>query len=231
MIKAFLAVLLAAVRLAAGAPAHPAATQPLPAAVATTTPLPSRPPIRHIPPANWTVLPLGDSITLGVASTDGTGYRGPLHQLLPVLTFTGSQGIAPDLHEGHSGWRIGQLAVVPIGHPAFVLLHAGTNDAVQDHTATTMLADMAALLNGIQAASPDTTIFVAQIPISPWATPAQQATEAAFDAGLPALASRWVRVVDMRATEISPDGVHPDDRGYASMAAQWSAALPEVRAS
>lgn len=231
MIKAFLAAFVAAATLAVGVPARPAATQPLPAAVATTTALPSRPPIHHVPPPTWTVLPLGDSITLGVGSSDGTGYRGPLHALLPSLVFTGSQGTAPLLHEGHSGWRIDQLIAVPVGRPAFVLLHAGTNDAVQNHSATTMLADMAALLNGIQAASPGTQVFVAQIPISPWATPAQQATEAAFDAGLPALAGRWVRVVDMRATEISPDGVHPDDRGYASMAAQWSAALPEVRTS
>jgi lysophospholipase L1-like esterase len=195
------------------------------AAVAIAVPLP--PPIHHIPPASWTVLPLGDSITLGVGGTND-GYRGPLHTLLPKLTFAGSQGTAPLLHEGHSGWRIDQLISVPVGRPAFVLVHAGTNDAVQGHSAATMLADMATLLAGIPSG---VRVYVAQIPLSPWATPAQQATEAAFDDGLPGLAGRWVTIVDMRATEIGADGVHPDDAGYAWMAARWAAALPEVMAS
>jgi len=238
--KAFLAAFVAAATLAAGM-LTPTTAVPRPAAAAaTTTPLPSRTPPRHIPPANWTVLPLGDSITLGVASTDGTGYRGPLHALLPTLTFVGSQGAAPLLHEGHSGWRIDQLLAIAPGilttfRPAFVLLHAGTNDTVQGFPASTMLTNMAALLDAIHTASPGTVTYVALISITPYAGAAQQGQEAAFNAGIPALAAArqpWVTVVDVRlqASDLK-DGVHPNDTGYAKMAQLWAAALPEVRAS
>lgn len=223
MIKAFLVGLLAAVHLAAGTPA----------------PLPSHPPIHHVPPAAWTVMPVGDSITLGTASTDGTGYRGPLHALLPTLTFVGSQGTAPIPHEGRSGWRTDQVrdiipTILATTKPAFILLHVGTNDTVQGYTAATMLTNMGQLLDAIRAASPGTQTFAAQIPITPYATAAQQAQEAAFNAGLPALAAArlpWVSIVDMRATEISPDRVHPSDTGYRKMAELWAAALPEARTS
>ena len=195
---------------------------------ATGIPLPPKPPIHHAPPAAWTVLPLGDSITLGVNGTN-EGYRGPLRVLLPVLTFVGSQGTAPLLHEGHSGWRIDQLQAVPIGHPTFVILHAGTNDAVQNHTAAQMLADMVTLLAGIPVG---VRVFVAQIPTSTWATPAQQAVEVAFDAGLPALASRWVTIVDLRLDPADlSDGVHPNDNGYTKMAQLLAAAFPEAMVS
>jgi len=243
MINKLILAFLAAVTLAAGAPAaRPAATTAAPGAVAavtTTTPLPSRTPPRHIPPASFTVLAFGDSITQGVGSTTGTGYRGPLLQLAPGITYVGNQGAAPYLHMGLSGWRIDQLlAVAPTAlstyRPAYVLLHAGTNDTVQGHTSGTMLADMAALLDAIHAADPGGVVLLAVIPITPWASAAQQAQEQAFDDGLPALAATrrpWVTLVGMQATQIGPDRVHPGDAGYAQMAQWWFAALPDARAS
>ena len=219
------------------APAVPKVAVASPAA--TTTPLPSRTPPRHIPPASWTVLPLGDSITLGVGSTTGDGYRGPLLQLAPGITYVGNQGAAPLLHMGLSGWRIDQLlAVAPTAlamyRPAYVLLHAGTNDTVQGHTSGTMLADMTTLLDAIHAADPGGMVLLAVIPITPWATSAQQAQEGAFDDGLPALVAaraRWVVLIDTRDTEIGRDRVHLTDAGYARLAYLWAAALPDVRTS
>ncbi|KAH7090951.1 hypothetical protein BKA62DRAFT_834936 [Auriculariales sp. MPI-PUGE-AT-0066] len=70
---------------------------------------------------------LGDSITYGVQSSDGTGYRTTLHKLLEpgnTVDFIGSvkAGTMTDNdNEGHSGWTIDQSPVV-------LALHAGTND-------------------------------------------------------------------------------------------------------
>lgn len=226
MIRTAVAALIAAAALILSqrAPAQPAAQ-------AAAAPFP-HPTLPHVS-TRYTILPLGDSITLGVASTSGTGYRGPLAALAPAIVFTGSQGTPPLLHEGHSGWRIDQLAAIAqttmaTYRPAYVLLHAGTNDTVQGYTAASMLTSMAQLLDTLAAAQ----VLLALIPITPYATAAQQAQEQAYDDGLPALAATrpTVRIVDMRATEISADGVHPDDAGYEQMAAVWAAALPEAKA-
>ncbi len=66
------------------------------------------------------VLPLGDSITWGVGSSTGNGYRSPLgnklvadgHPLDFVGTLRGGSMPDPD-NEGHSGYKIHQIAHLP----------------------------------------------------------------------------------------------------------------------
>src|SRR5204863_464849 len=60
------------------------------------------------------LMPLGDSITYGIGSSDGSGYRARLWDDLAGnnVDFVGSQqsGRVPDPdNEGHSGWVIDQL--------------------------------------------------------------------------------------------------------------------------
>src|SRR5206468_738586 len=101
------------------------------------------------------ILPLGDSITHGFASTDDGGYRSPLFKLILAasqkVTFTGSLTNGPTqvsgqtfprMHEGHDGWTIdpgfstygagGISSLIPSpalnGKPHIILLHIGTND-------------------------------------------------------------------------------------------------------
>lgn len=53
---------------------------------------------------NLRILPLGASITAGFASTDGNGFRKVLYDTLRktnTVSYVGSQGTAPLLHEGH----------------------------------------------------------------------------------------------------------------------------------
>ncbi|ROV98060.1 hypothetical protein VMCG_07035 [Cytospora schulzeri] len=105
--------------------------QPLPANISTT-------PLR--------IMPLGASITYGMRSTDGNGYRADLLDLLqqqggnPDVTYVGSRnnGTMPsNAVEGWPGDRIDMLIprardAVPRFLPNVILVNVGTNDCVQD---------------------------------------------------------------------------------------------------
>lgn len=96
--------------------------------------------------ASIKIMPLGDSITRGTGSTDLSGYRKDLFDLLMgdgyAVDFVGSLANGPttfdNRHEGHSGWHADGVPLESI-RPAvngfltnnptdIVLLHIGTND-------------------------------------------------------------------------------------------------------
>jgi len=115
--------------------------------------------------------------------------------------------------------------------PQVVLVDAGTNDDEQNRSGAQMLASMSRLLDNTLAVDPNVKVVVAQITITTYNTADQQVQEQIYDDGLPALAvakGPRVRVVDMRGVELSPvpcaggpEGVHPDDAGYSTMATRW----------
>jgi lysophospholipase L1-like esterase len=135
------------------------------------------------------ILPLGDSITHGFASSDDAGYRSQLFKLIVAakqnVTFVGSLSNGPTQvsgqtfprnHEGHDGWTIdpgystygagGISSLVPSpafdGKPHIVLLHIGTNDTGFMDSAN-MSTRLEALLDKIATASPASLIVLAQI--------------------------------------------------------------------
>jgi lysophospholipase L1-like esterase len=184
-------------------------------------------------------MPMGDSITLGAQSSDGTGYRGKLRTLRPELTLVGETCDLAGCHNGVSGWSIEQTAArarawVSVKRPRVVLLHTGTNNDGRGETGAQMLQRLGLLLDEIYAGSPGTLVLVAQIPRTPFNTAWQQDQEDVYDAGMPGLATsrnavgQHMRVVDMRATVIGADHIHPGDDGYTFMAQAWSAALSTV---
>src|SRR5579859_901846 len=90
------------------------------------------------------IMPLGDSITAGVGSMNGSGYRAALwydYQAAGYrVDFVGSGHNGPQdfpqQHEGHPGWRIDQLSAHIVGwlatyQPHIILLQIGTNDILQ----------------------------------------------------------------------------------------------------
>lgn len=134
------------------------------------------------------VMPLGDSITLGVGDPTGGGYRDPLYTQLTnaghtfqfvgtlssspteLLTSTGQQN-----HEGHSGYVIeagtsGREGIrdnittyLGATDPDLILLMIGTNDVsigYQLDTATERLGD---LLTDIATLEPDAHTIVANL--------------------------------------------------------------------
>lgn len=211
------------------------------------------------------VLPLGDSITRGdslnpVGGFPG-GYRTRFYQELTnglgAVDFIGSETTNPDPpalpdpdHQGVSGERIDQimgnyvtrLAGRPV--PDVVLLHAGSNDMIQNWNAATATNRLDQLIGVILGECSRTRIVVARI-IGCTADAAVDARIATFNEGVAQVAAArqaagWpVTLVNMdevvrKETDFS-DGYHPNRQGYDRMGDAWYAAvsglgaLPPVR--
>ena len=125
---------------------------PTATATATLIPTATPSPIGYcpIPPINFDILPLGDSLTAGLDSDAGS-YRGYLLNKLNQRGFSfkyvgGQHGRGPlgppgdqDNHEGYPGYYTYQLSnLVEFGmnsfQPNVILLMAGTNDVLSDET-------------------------------------------------------------------------------------------------
>ncbi|MFF5230326.1 GDSL-type esterase/lipase family protein [Dactylosporangium sp. NPDC000521] len=190
------------------------------------------------------VMPLGDSITWGEGSPTTSSYRAPLYNRLVAdagynVDFVGSQrsGTLPDTdNEGHSGWRIDQIAANINGwlgtyQPDVVLLHIGTNDMNQNYQVATAPQRLGSLIDQILAARPTATVLVAKIVPALDAT--IQARINAFNAAVPGVVSSRgtrVKLVDLSTLAASDlnDTLHPNDSGYAKMAVRWYTALEPV---
>jgi lysophospholipase L1-like esterase len=219
-------VRLAVILLAAIAAASAILHAPTPAA---RTPL--------APVAQLRIMPLGDSITSGSLAEAQGGYRGPLEQMLGRGTFVGSQtDAAGRRHEGHSGYRIDQLAEqartwAAAAQPTVVLIDAGANDVGQGASAAQMFERMTRLLAEVRAGvGPKCLIVVAQTTIVTFNPLEQQAIQAAFNAQLGTLAGPRVTIVDMTGLELG-DKIHPTPEAYKGMAARWYAVIPQVTAA
>lgn len=156
------------------------------------------------------IMPLGDSITRGLANTGWIpgGYRTRLYQRLTTevfptrgVDFVGTQNDNPAPsnlpdpdHEGRGGFRIDQH-MPTIGQavrdhaPAVVLLHLGTNDIDQKYDLANAPARLDSLIGEIVDASPGTYILVAQISNSAPQNAAKTPAIEAFNAALPDIVS------------------------------------------
>lgn len=198
------------------------------------------------------ILPLGDSITYGMQSSDKGGYRSPLFKKVVAanqkVTFTGSQADGPSTvsgvtfpknHEGHSGWTIDQIAgLVPSPAmntiPNIVLLMAGTNDVYAASGQSTMQDRLGTLIDKVTSAAPNALLVVATL--TPLSNASWQTTLNTYNGKIPAVvqakvtAGKHVILVDMSKMPTSQlsDGVHPNDAGYAYMADVWYAAIKDV---
>ncbi|MFC8449135.1 ricin-type beta-trefoil lectin domain protein [Kitasatospora sp. NPDC057223] len=178
---------------------------------------------------------LGDSITWGIGSSTGNGYRGYLGDKLSseghALDFVGTQRNGtmsdPD-NEGHSGWRIDQIAGIADAtlkqyRPNVVTLEIGTNDLNQNYQVPTATDRLHALIDRITAAAPDATVLVGTLIVS--TNPVEEPGRPAFNKALPGIvqaeqaAGRHVRLVDMGTltTADLSDQLHPGDSGYQKM--------------
>jgi hypothetical protein len=203
------------------------------------------------------IMPLGDSITEGLASSGDTGYRRALYLSLTAaghsVHFVGSlrNGTPYDFdryHEGHSGWRADEILNGRDGrggitswlttNPAdIILLHIGTNDISQDQSVGSTVTEVNEILERIDAKSTATVVFLARI-INRNDTVVSRITATShYNDSLQALANTRVAngdliiVVDQETALNYPsdlaDRVHPNDSGYAKMAQCWFTALSD----
>jgi lysophospholipase L1-like esterase len=188
-------------------------------------------------PASITVLRLGDSRTIGVGSSWGTGYAPELQRLL------GQAGIAVAYAPigGGTGWTVQDLRTIVdsamASAPDVVLLAVGTNNAA-GACAVAPCAGMAgyqgqfhALVQRILTLSASVHVFVAEIQYSsaPWAGQEVYTNIAHITSTWqPWCASRCTLVHLQgipRCGYLGADGVHPTDAGYQVMADQWARAV------
>ncbi|GAA3808834.1 SGNH/GDSL hydrolase family protein [Streptomyces coacervatus] len=182
------------------------------------------------------VMPLGDSITWGVGSSTGNGYRGPLWNELAAdghpLDFvgTGRNGSMSDPdNEGHSGYRIGQIATLADAsltryRPNVVTLHIGTNDLNESYQVSTATDRLRSLVDQVTAAAPDATVLVASLVVS--TSGSEEQYRAAYNQAIPQIVrdeqagGKHVAYVDMSSltTADLADNLHPNDSGYQKMA-------------
>lgn len=194
-------------------------------------------------PTALRLMPLGDSITWGYASPSGNGYRAYLWNDLAgeghSPDFVGSlrNGIMSDPdNEGHSGWRIDQIAGIADSalaayRPNVVTLEIGTNDLNGNYQVSTATDRLKSLVDQITRDLPDATVLVGTLIVSTSGT--EEASRPAFNAKLPGIvqseqsAGKHVGLVDMSAVTTTDlaDSLHPNDNGYRKMADAFNAAV------
>lgn len=192
------------------------------------------------------IMPLGDSITYGVGSSTGGGYRFPLWDDLRMrglpIDFVGSVQTGPASfdreNEGLPGWKINQIAAKVVNwlltyRPNIVLLHIGTNDIFKNDNPAQAPARLSRLLDLITTTLPRATVIVAQIiPLTRSARLNEEVV--AYNASIPRIVQidvahgKHVQYVDMYHAvppSMLPDQIHPNDTGYLLMANVWLRAL------
>lgn len=199
------------------------------------------------------IIPLGDSITLGLFVPGG--YRAPLYQVLTnagySIDFSGTQsgnGVAtlPDPeHEGYSGFTIrGVNNILPdifgaTPDPDIILIFLGTNDyrgSGDDVNNATNRLEM--LIRRMSTNWPGAKMIVGNLlPREPvWEAEIQKT----FNPMLPALCERLrtqgvpAYFTDLRGvTTLAdlPDGLHPTQFSYNKLATNWFAAIKGLTCS
>lgn len=197
------------------------------------------------------IMPLGDSITLGVNG----GYRNDLYTGLLEnncgVSYVGTQSdqytrVADKHHEGHPKFSIEDIEAnvklwTDSTQPNIVLLMIGTNDTAwwSAKNADEIGAAHNALISQIQSLRPDIWIFVASIPPqTPMLIPPNNVDRATLTAQFNAVirknvearvtAGQRVRFVDANSVLTTADlydGIHPTEEGHAKIAQKFLEAI------
>lgn len=194
------------------------------------------------------ILPLGASIVWGEDSSDGNGFRDHVRQSIiddgGSVNYVGSkqngQMFDNDL-EATPGDRIDQIAVkaeLSLPYlPNLVIIHAGTNDCIQEYDTANAPNRLGTLIDRITSAIPGVVVLVSTL--IPNLNAAAQSCIDTFNSQLPSViqdrqnAGQLVVLVDMEPTITTGDlntgdGTHPTDDGYVKMATVWEGGLQTI---
>ncbi|KIN00783.1 carbohydrate esterase family 3 protein [Oidiodendron maius Zn] len=197
------------------------------------------------------ILPLGASIVFGTDSSDGNGFRKDLRNQLIAnnasVNYVGEVQAGNMLDNdvsGFAGLRIEQVApkmenALP-WLPNLIIIHVGTNDALQNYQVSTAQDRLGAMIDRINSALPHTVVLVSTL--IPNLNAAAEANIQTINAALPAMvkqrtdAGALVYLADMHNGYITDadltqsDGTHPNNAGYVKMANVWYSAIQEIYA-
>jgi lysophospholipase L1-like esterase len=187
----------------------------------------------------------GDSISAGVGSARGDGYRGPLAQRLRERW-----GRAEVVNEGQSGTPSAQgaarvAASLAAVRPAYTLVHYGTNDWTHGCRQTFVcptLDNLRAIVRDVKAAS-SLPVLATLLPIHPGQVgdPLAEARAAWIEEtngeirqlaqaeGLPLADVHAAFLDDRDRGRLFADDIHPSDRGYDVIADRFFTAITERR--
>ncbi|KAK0665755.1 family 3 putative carbohydrate esterase [Cercophora samala] len=193
------------------------------------------------------VMPLGASITEGVGSSNNHGYRDLLRAQLRAqgwnVNMVGSKqnGLFEDNeNEGHPGRTINQVRAEfsKTGKalmPNLVLLNAGTNDCIRQIDTINAGARLKALIDDIFTTIPGVTVVVSTL------APSRKNDSCSADLSRQyrdLVANTYkgnprIGMADLHAAinindHLHPDGIHPNDAGYAIFAALWMDAIRKL---
>ena len=182
---------------------------------------------------NLRILPLGASIIAGFASSDGNGFRKSLYDTLRqtnTVTYVGTLGQAPLLHEGRPGWvtkDVSNIASISLPfRPNVVLIHVGTNDLLSNIDIDRAPERVGELVDHVLRVATDAVVMVAQI--LPTTRPGQFDKFVTFNARVASILNqrqaqgkKVLKVWMPLTTEDLIDGIHPNDAGYVKMAQGW----------
>jgi lysophospholipase L1-like esterase len=193
------------------------------------------------------ILCLGASITFGVGSTTGNGYRKELRDMLTAagatVEYVGTQtsgNMANNANEGYPGFRIDQVmgfAWNSYGYwPNVVLVHLGTNDFVQGYNPQTSADSLGTLIDQVYQAIGSSNPLVVVSKLLPNNRTTTESGIQKFNGLLDGIVSSRVKsgknvlLVDMHSSDFSladigPDGTHPTDAGFHKMAGVWTTAI------
>ncbi|KAI1820427.1 carbohydrate esterase family 3 protein [Xylaria intraflava] len=195
------------------------------------------------------IMPLGASITYGLKSSDGNGYRDYLRDMIVDngndVNMVGSRrnGTMEDNDvEGWPGFIIDQVhtkakAAVPKYKPNVVLINLGTNDCTGNISIPKAGERMTSLLNDVYKGSPNATVILSTLLVRS----DERAQACVLDVNeqykMVATVQRKkgarLVLVDMQppagpTTAELVDGTHPTDEGYAKMATIWFDGIAEA---
>jgi lysophospholipase L1-like esterase len=186
------------------------------------------------------ILPLGASIVFGLQSSDGNGFRQDLRNQLTSngyqVDYVGSNNAGSMVDnecEAWPGYVIDQVATKAESSIAFkpklILLHVGTNDAVQNLDIQNAGQRLGVLIDRLFDAIPGVTVIASTL--LPNANSNTQTNVNIYNRQIPELvrkrqtAGNHIAYVDFSSSLFGlsdlSDGTHPTDAGYHKMAGVW----------
>ncbi|RYP66789.1 hypothetical protein DL770_008740 [Monosporascus sp. CRB-9-2] len=193
------------------------------------------------------IMPLGASITHGVGSSTGNGYRAYLRDRIEAngnaVQYVGSHPNGDMRNPENEGWpgfivdevRSKAEQTVWYMKPNLVLINAGTNDCVRNIDIPNVGVRVARLMDAVWAGSPRATIVMSTL-LQNRAAPGNVA---AYNEQIRGLVWDWqnqgrrVVLADMQGPgspglDLIPDGTHPNDQGFQLMSNIWFDAIADA---
>ncbi|EPE08332.1 carbohydrate esterase family 3 protein [Ophiostoma piceae UAMH 11346] len=189
------------------------------------------------------IMPFGASITYGLTSPDGNGYRKGLRQALRYLGWkvnmvggVTSGNMNDNDNVGWPGFRVDQMMSqaeiqIPQWLPNVILINCGTNDAVQNTAIDTISGRMENLINYMWKTVPDAVIVLSSL-LTQEPNPAgiesinkqyralvSRLQRSGKKIVLAELDDGWIPLSEL------VDGIHPTESGYLKMASRFFQAI------